>query len=63
MRGIITSRHIVTNAPTIIQEFGMGAYLRCLAACMFSRRNVTFLEVVMRLHGTRAERCPADLQA
>jgi hypothetical protein len=49
MRGLITSRHLVTNAPTIIQEFGMSAYLRCLAACLFSRRDVTFLEVVMRL--------------
>ena len=63
MRGLITSRHIVTNAPTIIHEFGMGAYLRCIAACMFSRRNVTFLEVVMRLHGDRGTRCSADLQA
>ena len=63
MRGLITSRHIVSKAPTIIHEFGMGAYLRCIAACMFSRREVTFLEVVMRLHGDRAPRCPVDLQA
>ena len=49
MQGLITTRHLVTNAPTIINEFGMAAYLRCLAACMFWRRKVTFLEMVMKL--------------
>lgn len=49
MRGLITTRSLVTHAPTIIQEFGVGAYVRCLAACLLSRREVTFLECVMRL--------------
>ncbi len=49
MRGLITTRHLVTNAPTIINEFGMKAYMRCVAACVLSKRHVTFLEVVMRL--------------
>jgi len=49
MRGIITTRHLVTNAPVIIQEFGVITYLRCVAAAMLSRREVTFLEMVMRM--------------
>lgn len=47
MRGIITTRHLVTNAPTIIHEFGVGAYLRCIRGVL-SRRPVTFLECVCR---------------
>ena len=49
MRGTITTRHLVINAPTIIHEFGMLAYMRCLLAAVVSRRDVTFLECVMRL--------------
>lgn len=49
MQGIITTRHLVTNAPTIINEFGIAAYMRCLAAALSSRRDVTFLEVVMSM--------------
>lgn len=48
MQGIITTRHLVTNAPTIIHEFGFTAYLRCVANVLLSRRPVTFLECVMR---------------
>ena len=48
MRGLITTRHLVTNAPTIIQEFGFAAYMRCVAIALLSRRPVTFLECVMR---------------
>jgi hypothetical protein len=48
MKGVITNRHLVTNARVIIHEFGMSAYMRCVAAVLFSRRPVTFLELVMR---------------
>lgn len=48
MRGLITTRHLVTNASVIIREFGLGAYVRCLWTALASRRPVTFLEVVMR---------------
>ncbi len=48
MRGLITTKHLVTNAPTIISEFGWAAYLRCLHGAILSRRPVTFLECVMR---------------
>jgi hypothetical protein len=49
MRGLITTRNLVVNAPTIIHEFGVTAYMRCLAAALLSRKQVTFLECVMRL--------------
>lgn len=49
MRGLITTRHLVINAATIIQEFGLMAYLRCLRQVLLTRRHVTFLECVMRL--------------
>ncbi len=49
MRGIITTRHLVTNASVIIYEFGISTYLRCVAAVMLTRRPVTFLEMVMRV--------------
>jgi len=51
MRGLITTRNLVVNAPTIIHEFGMSAYMRCLAAALLTRKPVTFLECVMRLQG------------
>ncbi len=52
MQGLITTRHLVTNAPVIMKEFGVGAYVRCLAAATLGRRKVTFLEVVMRLRAS-----------
>jgi hypothetical protein len=48
MYGVITTRHLIANAPTIIAEFGMRAYWRCIFTMMLSRRKVTFLECVIR---------------
>ena len=48
MRGVITTRHIFFNAKTIIAEFGLAAYARCLMACLANRR-MTFLQCVARL--------------
>lgn len=48
MRGLITTRHLVMNAPTIIHEFGFVTYLRCVGTVLL-RRHVTFLECVLRL--------------
>jgi hypothetical protein len=45
MRGLITTRHLVVNAGTIIHEFGFVAYMRCVRA-LLCRRNTTFLECV-----------------
>ena len=47
MRGLITTRHLVTNAPTIIHEFGILAYFRCVKA-VITQRQVTFLDCVTR---------------
>lgn len=63
MRGLITTRNLVVNAPTIISEFGMSAYMRCLAAALLSRRHVTFLECVMRLQGGCTSRVGTPAQA
>jgi hypothetical protein len=49
MRGIITTKHLVTSAPTIISEFGVAAYVRCWTRLMLSRREVTFLECVCQV--------------
>jgi hypothetical protein len=45
----MTTKHLMTNAPTIIQEFGMLAFVRCLAQAML-KRKATFAELVMDLH-------------
>ena len=47
--GLITTRHLVTHAVTIVKEFGIIAYIRCWAAAIFSRHEATFLELVVRL--------------
>jgi hypothetical protein len=62
MHGLITTRNLVVNAPTIIHEFGMSAYVRCLAAALLSRKQVTFLECVMRLQGNCSQRGSAGSQ-
>ena len=48
MRGLITTRHLVINAPTIIHEFGFMCYLRCVGTVLLGR-HVTFLDCVVRL--------------
>ena len=43
VRGVITSRHVLTHAALIVREFGMTAFLRCCLAIV-QRKNTTFLE-------------------
>lgn len=45
MQGCITTRHLIFRAPTIILEFGIVAYCRCVVSVLF-RKKVTFLECV-----------------
>ncbi len=45
----MTTKHLMTNAPTIIQEFGMLAFVRCCARSLL-KRKATFAELVMQLH-------------
>jgi hypothetical protein len=48
MRGLITTRHLLVNAGTIIHEFGLIAYMRCLRALVTGQRT-TFLDCVCQL--------------
>jgi hypothetical protein len=48
MRGVITSRDVITNAGLICREFGVGCMLRCIAAVIV-RRQTTFLDLALRL--------------
>ena len=43
--GVITTREVLRHAPTIVREFGAGAYLRCCVAIL-RRRRTTFLNCV-----------------
>lgn len=45
MRGLITSKDVVTCALTIVRLWGFPTYLRCLRAVV-SRRPTTFLAIV-----------------
>ena len=45
MKGLITSKDVVTHALTIVRLWGFPTYLRCLRAVV-SRRPTTFLSVV-----------------
>lgn len=45
MRGVITGRDVLIHSWTILHEFGLGAYGRCLGA-LFTGRPSTFLEAV-----------------
>jgi hypothetical protein len=47
MRGVITTRHVLTHAAVIVREFGPAAFLRCCLAIV-RRRKATFLDCVFR---------------
>ena len=47
MLGTIRLRHLLRYAVTIIREYGIRKYCRCLV-CAVNRRVTTFLEEVMR---------------
>jgi hypothetical protein len=48
MYGVITTRHLVLKAPVIIQEFGLKTYCRCIYRTITTRRQVTFLECILK---------------
>jgi hypothetical protein len=50
MRGLITGRHVVLHAFTIIRFWGLATYVRCLRATL-SRTPTTFLSVVHAYRG------------
>jgi len=43
--GVITTRHVIRHAATIVREFGAAAYLRCCLVIL-RRQPVTFLECI-----------------
>ena len=45
MKGLITSKDVVSHALTIVRLWGFPTYLRCLRAGV-SRRPTTFLSIV-----------------
>lgn len=49
MRGVITARHVVSNARLIMREFGFRCLVRCMRACLFGPRT-TFLDIAWEKH-------------
>ncbi len=45
MKGVIRGQHLITHAYTIVTEFGMTTYIRCIRAVVLSQ-NKTFLQCV-----------------
>lgn len=46
MRGVITTRHLVTHAPLIMRLFGVRAYFKCVACVLKKGGRATFLDAV-----------------
>jgi hypothetical protein len=45
IQGLITSKHVLWNAVSIVRSFGLRPWLRCLGA-LLSGRPTTFLEQI-----------------
>jgi hypothetical protein len=45
MQGVITSKHVVLQAHTIIRLWGLGTWLSCVRAALSGERT-TFLSVL-----------------
>ena len=43
--GVITTREVLLNSTTIVQDFGLRTWLNCCKALLGNRRT-TFLELV-----------------
>ena len=46
--GVITTKEVLRHGPTIVREFGAGAYLRCCVAILL-RKRTTFLNCVYEM--------------
>ncbi len=46
MVGVVRTRHLVTHPRTIVNEFGVRCYLRCIWRTATAHRPVTFLECI-----------------
>jgi hypothetical protein len=47
MSGFVRTRDLFRHGPLIISTYGLRIYLRCIRAVFFSRRPVTFLELIL----------------
>jgi hypothetical protein len=45
IQGLITSKHVLRHAGTIVRNYGVRRYLRCVGA-LLSGRHTTFLELI-----------------
>jgi hypothetical protein len=45
IQGLITSKHVLWHAGTIVRSYGVRRYLRCVGALLSGRRT-TFLELI-----------------
>jgi hypothetical protein len=43
MRGVVTTRHLVTHSALIVRLFGLRAYLRCVTVTLLRPGQATFL--------------------
>ena len=46
MKGLVTTRHLLTHARLIVRLFGARAYCRCLLAALRHPGKATFLQSV-----------------
>ena len=45
--GVVTTKHVLLHSATIVQDFGLRAWLMCCKAILTNRRT-TFLELMWR---------------
>ena len=45
MLGLVCSKHILLLAPTIIREYGLSIYWKCVLAVVM-HKNTTFLGII-----------------
>lgn len=49
MNGFINHRHVLTQAPELLKDFGIKVYIHCLIAVVFYK-NKTFLQILTECH-------------
>lgn len=55
MTGFVSTRHLLTQSTTIVQEFGARCYLRCVWRTLTAQRPITFLECMPPLRASNDE--------
>ncbi len=52
MVGLVRTRHLITHPRTIVREFGLRCYVRCIWRTLMERRPVTFLDCTLAMQTT-----------